>query len=349
MAGAGLKIAILGPGGVGGFLAAALADAGARPGAAAGVGVGAGVAAGLGGGKGAQSGAGAQVIVVARESTAEVIAARGLEVRSAALAREFTAHPAVCTRLLNAPDVLLIATKASGLGSALERIGGEPGLVVPLLNGLEHMGALRERFGSGRVATGVIRIESDRPQAGTIVQSSPSVRVDLATEQAALRRPLGALAAMLEAAMLTVRIGDNERQVLWSKLARLNALSLTTSASGRQLGFVRSDPRWRSALEGAVRETVAVANLDGASVGRRDTLAELEQAHPELGSSMQRDIAAGREPELDAIAGAVLRAAARHGILCPTVTWLTQRVALRAQIPSPVDGPPASEGRRFGA
>ena len=37
---------------------------------------------------------------------------------------------------------------------------------------------------------------------------------------------------------------------------------------------------------------------------------------------MQRDIAAGREPELDAIPGAVLRAAARHGIACPTIEGL---------------------------
>jgi 2-dehydropantoate 2-reductase len=48
---------------------------------------------------------------------------------------------------------------------------------------------------------------------------------------------------------------------------------------------------------------------------------------------MQRDIAAGREPELDAIAGAVLRAGARHGLPCPTVVWLAERVAQRAGIP----------------
>ncbi len=50
---------------------------------------------------------------------------------------------------------------------------------------------------------------------------------------------------------------------------------------------------------------------------------------------MQRDIAAGREPELDAIAGAVLRAGARHGLRCPTIGWLAGRVAQRAGIPAP--------------
>ncbi len=293
-------IAVLGPGGVGGFVAAALTRAGE------------------------------EVVVVAHAETAEVIAKRGLEVSSVALGADFTARPAACAQLSRAPDVLLVATKASGLTPALERIRAEPGLVVPLLNGLEHMATLRSRFGAERVAAGVIRIESDRPEPGRIVQSSPSVRVDVATEQPELREPLASLAAALESAAIPVRVGDSEVQVLWSKLTRLNALSLTTSASDRPIGFVRSDPRWRSALEGAVNETVAVANADGASLRASDTLAELESAHAELGSSMRRDLAAGREPELDALAGAVLRAAARHGLRCPTVAWLAERVAARS-------------------
>jgi 2-dehydropantoate 2-reductase len=121
---------------------------------------------------------------------------------------------------------------------------------------------------------------------------------------------------------------------MWSKLARLCALALTTSASDQPIGYVRSDPRWRSALEGAVKETVAVANAEGAGLDAADTLAELDGAHAELGSSMQRDIAAGRATELDAIAGAVLRAGRLHGLRCPTVQWLAERVAVRAARPA---------------
>ncbi len=44
---------------------------------------------------------------------------------------------------------------------------------------------------------------------------------------------------------------------------------------------------------------------------------------------MQRDIAASRETELDAIAGSVLRAAA-PGIRCPTIERLAAQVARRA-------------------
>jgi 2-dehydropantoate 2-reductase len=63
---------------------------------------------------------------------------------------------------------------------------------------------------------------------------------------------------------------------------------------------------------------------------------ELDDAHPTLMSSMQRDIAAGRATELDAIAGSVLRAAERHGLDAPTIERLYARVAERAgMIPPP--------------
>ena len=64
-------------------------------------------------------------------------------------------------------------------------------------------------------------------------------------------------------------------------------------------------------------------------------LDELERAHGTLGSSMQRDIAAGRPPELDAIPGSVLRAAARHGLRCPTIERLVAMIANRAGVEPP--------------
>jgi 2-dehydropantoate 2-reductase len=291
-------IAVLGPGGVGGFLAAALARAG-EP-----------------------------VTLVARESSAAIIDEGGLRVRSRLLG-DFVAHPRAVTELSEPVDALLIATKAVGLTEALARIAAPPGLVVPLLNGLEHLEPLRVRFGADTVAAAVVRVDSDRPQVGAIVQGSPGCRIDIAGDD----ERIAAVAAGLQRAGVEVRTGDSEPTVMWSKLARLCPLALTTSATMAPIGQIRSDPRWRSALEGAINETVAVGQAEGATLDPAATLAELDAAHPDLGSSMQRDIAAGRAPELDAIAGAVVRAGERHALRCPTIGWLAGRVAGRAGIP----------------
>jgi 2-dehydropantoate 2-reductase len=305
-----LKIAVLGPGGVGGLLAGLLARAGE------------------------------EVVVVARESTAAAIEERGMRV-SSIMFGDFVARPRATTRLQEPVDALIVATKAAGLQAALERIAIVPDVVLPLLNGLDHMAALRSRFPPERVLAGSIRVEADRPEPGVIVHTSPFLLVSLATAHPPAEAQMRALASAIEAAGVPVRVQDpvdasSEARVLWSKLVRLNALACTTSAHDKLLGEIRSTPELRAELEAAIEEATAVARAEGASdaeAGR--AIEELERAHATLGSSMQRDIAAGREPELDAIPGSVLRAAARHGLSCPTIEHLAEAIARRAGVPAP--------------
>jgi 2-dehydropantoate 2-reductase len=300
-----MKIAVLGPGGVGGLLAGALDRSGE------------------------------EVVVVARPSTAATIEKQGLHVDSVSLG-ELHAHPRALESLQEQVDALLVATKASGLATALERIATEPPLVLPLLNGLDHIATLRARFAPQAVVAGSIRVEADRRQPGVIVHTSNFLRVDMASHEARMRAPMERLAEVLSRAGVPARVMDSEAQVMWSKLVRLNALACTTSAYDKLLGEIRSTPALRSDLEAAIVEGCTVGRAEGAhDVDPETALAELERAHETLGSSMQRDIAAGRTPELDAIPGSVLRAASRHGLSCPTIERLVAMIAERAGIPAP--------------
>jgi 2-dehydropantoate 2-reductase len=300
-----MTIAVLGPGGVGGLVAGALDRAGTP------------------------------VTVIAREPTAELIAKRGLRVSSVRLGN-FTACPRAVARLQEPVDALVIATKAIGLREALERMAAPPALVLPLLNGLDHLAVLRARFGEQTVVAGTIRVEADRPEPGVVVHTSPFLRIDMASAHAAARPGMEALAAKLNAAGIPARVEESEPQVLWGKLVRLNALACTTSAFDKLLGEILATPELRSELVGAIEEGCAVAAAEGAAIDAADPLGELSAAHPTLGSSMQRDIAAGRPPELDAIPGAVLRAAARHGVECPTIERLVAMIAKRVGVPAPI-------------
>jgi 2-dehydropantoate 2-reductase len=314
-----MKIATLGPGGVGGLLAGVLQRSGN------------------------------EVIVVARENTAQLIAKRGVDVRSVIFG-DFNAHPRAVAELGEPVDALIVATKAAGLEPALERVHTEPTVVLPLLNGLDHLAVLRQRFDPGSVIAGSIRVEADRPQPGVVVHTSPFLLVSMASgepggsgaaaggEPAAsgVRPAMQALADALSEAAVPVKVLDSEAQVMWSKLVRLNALACTTSAYDKLLGEIRSTPALRADLVGAIEEACAVGKAEGAhDVDPAIAVDELERAHDTLGSSMQRDIAAGREPELDAIPGSVLRAGARHGIPCPTIERLVAMIALRAGVPAP--------------
>ena len=301
------RIAVLGVGGVGGFLAAALARAGR------------------------------DVTVVARDVTASAIERGGLEVESERLG-SFQVRVRAVTELPEPADGLIVATKARDLEPALERVAAEPAIVLPLLNGLDHLPPLRERFGSRAVA-GSIRIEAFRTSPTHVVQTSRFLGVDMASADGAMRAPLEGLAGALDAAGVPARVMDSEAQAMWEKLVRLNALALTTSAYDLRLGPIRTTPELRDELTACVQEGVAVATAEGAHVAVAATMGELDDAHASLGTSMQRDIEAGVEPELDAIAGSVLRAAARHGIDCPTIRRLAERVAERAGAPAPLGAP----------
>jgi 2-dehydropantoate 2-reductase len=298
------SVAILGPGGVGGFLAGALAHAGER------------------------------VLIVAREPAAAAIQRDGLSVESQRLG-SFHARPRALAELDQPVDALVVATKARGLDAALERVRAEPGIVLPLLNGIDHLTPLRRRFGTRAVA-GSIRIEAYRTDPTHVVQSSPFLRVDMASADPAMRPAMDALAATLERARVPARVMDSEAQAMWGKLVRLNSIALMTSAYDLPLGPIRNAPELRDELEACVREGAAVAAADGGVVDPAGTMRELDDAHATLGTSMQRDIAAGVEPELRAIAGSVLRAAARHGVACPTIERLAARVAERAGLAAPV-------------
>jgi 2-dehydropantoate 2-reductase len=302
------SIAILGPGGVGGLLAAALTRAGD------------------------------DVTVVAREATAELIARDGIAVQSVVLG-DFDARPRTAARLTQPADVLLVATKAATLEDALARVdAAAPALVVPLLNGFDHMALLRARF-PGCVVAGTIRVQADRlPGPPTrVVQGGRFLFVEMASDDAALRPRLAALGAALQAAGVETRVSDDksEARILWGKLVRLNTLACMTTAYDAPLGAIRSSPERWAELEACVREGAAVAHAEGAEIDPGVVFGEFELIHDGFGTSMQRDVAAGREPELDAIAGAVLRAGARHGIACPTIASLAARIAERAGVPAP--------------
>jgi 2-dehydropantoate 2-reductase len=330
-----MKVAVLGPGGVGGLIAGVLDRDGAEADGAAAVAAAGRFAAEADSTAAVAAAAHVEVVVVARESTAEVIARDGLRVQSVTFG-DFTVHPRVVAQLQEPVDALIVATKAAGLAPALERIAvasspeGEPTVVLPLLNGLDHLAVLRERFPAGSVLAGSIRVEADRPAPGVIVHTSPFLLVSMASAEPATHPAMQALADTLSHAGVPVKVQDSEADVMWSKLVRLNALACTTSAYDVLLGEIRSTPKLRADLEGAITEACAVGQAEGATdIDPARAIAELEAAHATLGSSMQRDIAAGREPELDAIPGSVLRAGARHGISCPTIERLVATITAR--------------------
>lgn len=288
-------VAVLGPGGVGGLLAALLSRAGHR------------------------------VICLAGDATAQALGEGGIRVRSGRFG-DFTAAVEADTELREPVDLCVVAVKHTALDAALDRVPpavlGTDGLVLPLLNGIEHLDTLRRRYGDDRVAAGVIRVESTRVAPGVIEHGSPFTEIDLV---GTTTRSLTGLAAVLESAGVRTRLAESETAVLWTKLAFLAPFALLTTRYDATIGTIRTGHR--EELLALVGEITAVGRAAGAPLDPDRTLAMYDAFPAGMKSSMQRDAAAGRALELDAIGGAVLRAAKRHGVPVPTVARLVSELA----------------------
>jgi 2-dehydropantoate 2-reductase len=286
-----MRHGILGVGGVGGFLGGALALAGR------------------------------DVVLLMRPGTLAAYEGR-LRVESAVLG-DFEVEVRATSVLDREIDVLWVTPKATQLDAALELVPADgigDCVVVPLLNGLDHVDVLRRRFGE-RVLAASIAIESERADVGRFRQKSAFAEVALAPGARAAQ-----ICGELTDAGLGCRVGASEAEVLWQKLAVLTPIALTTTALEAPLSAVIADPAWRPRLEGCVREVAAVAGAEGVAFDPDAAMSRYEQIG-DLRSSMQKDREAGRPLELDAIGGAVLRAARRHGVDAPATQELVDRIA----------------------
>ncbi len=280
---------ILSPGAVGGMLAVRLALAGRR------------------------------VVCVARPETAAAIRRHGLTLATGG--QELHARPQVVERLEEPGGLLLVAVKAPDLPAALDRIGAPPSLILPFLNGLEHLAVIGRRLASPVAGATIGRLEAYRESPTRIVQTTTAPPLVTIGRD---RLPAGLVeqaAETLEAAGLEVRLVGDGRAALWQKAARLAPLAALTAATGHPLGRLRRDPRLRAALE----EACAVAAADGVPTSADEQWALLDSLPDTLTTSTARDVAAGRPSELDAIVGAVVRAGRRLGVATPTLEELLRR------------------------
>jgi 2-dehydropantoate 2-reductase len=220
--------------------------------------------------------------------------------------------PAKAIAALTEPvDVLWIATKTYQLEAALVAVQVPPSRVVPLLNGVDHIAVLRARFGNERVVPATIAVEAEKLAPGRFVQRSPFVRLNLAASAEPL---LGSIVRQLGDLGFTCQFIPNEQTLLWGKLCFLAPLALVSSASGMSVGEFSVDAQWKQKLRLALAEACAVAKASGAQVDALQIQAVFDSAPPGMRSSMQKDLAAGRQLELDAIGGPIVRGGERYGI-----------------------------------
>ncbi|MFF1444529.1 ketopantoate reductase family protein [Streptomyces sp. NPDC058295] len=344
--------------------------------------------------------AGHEVVLVMRESSRARY--RGVIDVHSKLHGDLAVEARAVERLDEPVDVLWVTVKAPALDAALARVAPRltPDSVVPLLNGLDHPRSLRTRFGP-RQLVGAILIEAERTAPGRVTWNSLYAEISLATTDGGRAeggpedrdragedpegrghtgedpedrghtgddpedrghtgddpedrghtgdgpergagtggRRLGGLAEVLADAGLGCTPERDPASVLWRKLVLLLPLALATTVADGPLGIVRRRPELSALLRDSAREACAVAAADTVAVDARNLLHTLDTLPGRTDTSLHRDVAAGVRPtELAALTEPVLRRARDHHVAVPALTELARRAAERerqAGLPAP--------------
>jgi len=232
-------------------------------------------------------------------------------------------------------DVLWITVKATQLEQALRSVANPERIraIVPLLNGIDHLALLRKRYGAEKVIPATIAVESERIAPGRFVQRSPFGRLQASSKG---RDLLGRTLDDLRKIGFDCRFVDDEQTLMWGKVVFLAPLALATTAAGLPVGAVTGDRERREQWQACVREAAAVATAEGAKVDAEFVIAGILKSPAHMRSSMQKDVERGNAPELDAIAGPILRGARRHGIDVPTTKALVAAVEAKVGLPASI-------------
>ena len=229
-------------------------------------------------------------------------------------------------------DLVIFATKAGGLGAALDLAAclvGPNTRLVSVLNGIRSEGRIAARFGWQNlvlcVAQGMDAVRLD----GELTYSKRG-QLRFGAAEAAAPGVVDDLAAFFKRVGLAYVVEEDPRHRLWAKFMLNVGVNQTCMVYGGTYGSVTEPGSEQNrTFVAAMREVMAVAQAEGIGLTEAD-LSELAALMATLDPagmpSMAQDRLAKRPSEVEEFAGAVIAHAERHGILVPTNRWLYQRV-----------------------
>ncbi len=221
---------------------------------------------------------------------------------------------------------VLVAVKAHqtvGAAAWFDALCGDSTTVVVMQNGIEGVSRLAPLVHGAEVIPSVVYCGTELVAPGHTRHVSTGWL--LVANEPATRR----LAALTDASAAEIRIVDDYPTVAWHKLV-INALVNGPGALTRKPFQTYANPGMARFGRRLLAEVCAVAVADGAKLDTSalDSLIDRFATATEPGvTSMQQDRLAGRPTEHDAIYGAIIRAAHRHGIDVPTVETVAALVA----------------------
>lgn len=288
--------------------------------------VGAGATGGFYGGRLHQ--AGRDVTFLARGARAQALRSGGLRIVSPQGDATLPVRAVTARELTGPHDLVLLTVKAYSLEQAIEDFAPAVGagtLILPILNGMRHLDVLSARFGADRVLGGVSQVATQLDEQGRVVQFNALQKLVYGRRRgqpAPDDARLAAVHAALDCGGFDARLAPGIEQEMWDKWVFLATLGAATCLLGGSIGDIASVAGGAEVTSGLLDECCAVARTSGfppAPSFVEESRRALTLPGSSQVSSMYRDMAGGREVEVDQILGDLLHRAAALDMRLPLV------------------------------
>lgn len=229
-------------------------------------------------------------------------------------------------------DLVLLMTKgmfsAAAIRSVAQLAQHNP-LVLTLQNGLGNVEAIAEVFHADHVLWGVTDFPADL-EGPALVSSHGDGHIWLGGVNDRAHAHAESLAEALNKGALNAAIDPEVRVSVWEKVAFNAALNPLATITGLPVGGLDC-PEGRRIATAVAQETIATATALGVPIDPVRVLAKIDFAlanHKAHKPSMLQDRLAGRRTEIESINGAIVRMAEQAGVPTPTTRMLADLVRM---------------------
>ena len=219
-------------------------------------------------------------------------------------------------------DLVIVATKFSGLNEALEEMQGLVGpqtIIFSVLNGISSEEYIKERYGDDNLLY-CVALGMDAVREGTSLTYQHKGILKLGMLAKKQRPALAAVMALLEKAGIQYVIEEDILHALWAKLLLNVGINQTCMVYETNYGGAFTNEEARQDMFAAMHEVITVAQREGIKLTEADfegCVKVLRGLSPEGLPSMRQDAMYKRKSEVELFAGTIIRLGAKHNVPTP--------------------------------
>lgn len=228
----------------------------------------------------------------------------------------------LCPKNATVMDLIIVATKFTGLDDAIEEIApfvGENTIIFSVLNGITSEEKLIERFGKKNILHCVVLgMDAVRNGNKLVYQHKGIVKIGAVDELN--NKALDELCTFFDSISLPYSKEADILHALWAKLLLNVGINQTCMIYETNYGGAFDNDEARKNMYAAMHEVIDVAQAEGVNLTEEDLNASvkvLQGLAYEGMPSMRQDALARRKSEVDLFAGTIIALGKKHGIPTP--------------------------------